>query len=150
MTAFQKRDDLLIEMGYLSYQEYLKSELWEYVKSQLERQENVDKCWACLSKTGLVWHHTTYSLHVLVGNIKQRSVLPEVVRVCCQCHRAIHFVGEMFIEDMSIVNERLLAIHECFLANGCKRVGLYSMMEELIEKCGDPKSYDEFQLPGGF
>ncbi len=110
----EERDRFLKECGFPDYQTYLKSSLWEFVRSQLAAMESADRCIICKAATGLVWHHRRYTPAVLVGNF---SVRPGshgfVVRLCCDCHGRVHFDshGE-FVADFSEVDRRLQQLYQ--------------------------------------
>lgn len=97
-----KRDSDLQTLGFTDYAEYLSSDLWYWIKSRLDLEEKVDQCFVCGSTSGLNWHHSSYSIPVLVGNF---SNVPRCVfRLCCDCHRNIHADGSLWLgpEDVRL------------------------------------------------
>lgn len=116
-NAYEERDKLLATMGYPTYADYLKSGLWEWIKSQLAGLD-WRKCTWCNSKAGLVWHHTRYDLPTLCGNISfpdhntrtERDELgkwPPFVRLCSDCHTRAHYDNGEFITNLDRVNHRI-------------------------------------------
>jgi hypothetical protein len=106
-------------MGFATYDAYLKSDLWNWVRSNLSQLHMAEKCMKCGVRIGLIWHHRWYSLSVLVGNVtatqdvacaysdKLADTNP-VVRLCCKCHEEIHFDADgKFITDLKRVDARL-------------------------------------------
>ena len=105
MEETRERDELLRQMGLSSYADYLKSDLWSWIRSQLKPAD----CIACGTSTGLSWHHCDYSLPILVGNYSRN----EIVRVCNDCHRAIHSEGTTWFV-LDVVNHRLNVLMDRF------------------------------------
>jgi len=112
-TIFSNRDKILQEMGFLCYADYLQSDLWMWIRSTLDDPR---ECVCCGSRTGLCWHHREYTLPIMVGNFcecpaKFSKVTPlsgPIVRVCGECHRAIHFGPDW--HSMDVVDVRLVEL----------------------------------------
>ena len=96
MDHFKDRDIALRALGFSDYSEYLQSDLWAWIRSQLMKHPSSSACVICGSGTGLVWHHLLYDISVLVGNFSS-GIFPVVVRVCSACHKGIHFHSEEFL-----------------------------------------------------
>jgi hypothetical protein len=109
--AFCQRDDVIRSIGFESYADYLQSALWEWVKTTLLDDPSSNRCLCCGSRTGLVWHHRDYRIELLVGNFSNWP--PIIVRLCNDCHRAIHGDEKQWFE-MEIVDERLRELRERF------------------------------------
>lgn len=101
-SIFAERDANLRLMGFESYEEYLESDLWNWIRSRILISV-ADKCECCLTTTGLSLHHRNYSLPVLCGNFS--NVHHKIVRVCSECHRAIHTDGKRWFE-LDVADER--------------------------------------------
>lgn len=99
-----ERDEFLRECGFDSYSDYLTSDLWAWIISNLGEIDRFKTCCACKSTTGLVWHHNDYSPSVLVGNFSSES--NEVVRLCRPCHRAVHYNSKGEFVDLLRVGYR--------------------------------------------
>lgn len=90
MDDFKDRDIALRALGFTDYSEYLQSDLWAWIRSQLMKDASSSSCVICGSGTGLVWHHLVYEIPVLVGNFSS-GTFSSVVRICSACHRGVHF-----------------------------------------------------------
>lgn len=99
---FAERDAILKLIGFESYEQYLASDLWHWIRCSVLRSID-DKCECCLTTSGLCLHHRDYSLPVLCGNFS--NVHRKIVRVCNECHLAIHSDGKQWF-DMQITDER--------------------------------------------
>lgn len=131
---FQERDEFLRLIGFSSYEEYLQSALWEWIRTQLALG-GMDKCAACNSRVGLVWHHRNYDPATLVGNlgiafseadVKQlirgaeynqippAMLLSGIVRLCTPCHHAVHFTDKGdYVDSLDAVDARLMRLVRC-------------------------------------
>ncbi len=82
-NAYKQRDEVLFRLGFASYRDYLKSELWKLIR---EAKLAVDpKCEICNSVAGQV-HHIAYNRQVLQGKNRRK-----LVSVCEECHCKIEF-----------------------------------------------------------
>jgi len=81
-ALYKHRNDILRSMGFSSYAEYLKSDLWHSIsKDFLEGK----RCVACDAKATII-HHVCYTENGLLGE-DTRHMLP-----CCKaCHVWSHF-----------------------------------------------------------
>lgn len=122
MGTFGDRDSNLRLIGFESYEEYLSSDLWAFIRSRVLASIE-DRCECCHSTIGLCLHHRSYSMPVLVGNFS--NVHRHIVRLCVECHRAVHSEdGKWF--PMDVAEERFQALvgrgYECqFGAKGTMR-----------------------------
>ena len=66
----------------INYKEYLKSEYWLLVKSQVHKRDDY-KCVKCESEKNLCVHHRTYEF---IGS----ENLDELVTLCKKCHYSFH------------------------------------------------------------
>lgn len=80
MPCYRDRFKNVRLLGFDSYKQYLKSDLWEAVrKLKLESEPFCQKC----RKPATQVHHLSYALEVLVG-----SVLSGLFSCCRACHEA--------------------------------------------------------------
>jgi hypothetical protein len=92
------RDAFLESIGFDSYEIYLQSDLWNWIRSNLLLGEFSHLCCCCGTGVGLVWHHRSYSPAVMVGNfsnspfgsIFEQQLMFPIVRICLPCHSCIH------------------------------------------------------------
>lgn len=90
MKAYAKRDELLRQMGFASYEAYLKSDLWQWIKDRFkERWRGTDQwiCGLCGTTDNLLLHHRSYDLDVLCGTNTKHLLVP----ICPACHTKIEF-----------------------------------------------------------
>ncbi len=122
-SEFQERDAVLKLFGFASYADYLKSDLWAWIREALMKLPESRFCRCCKTTTGLTWHHESYSLPVLIGNFSNRELFGSVVRLCNECHRAGHFfVDGEFIESLCEVNARLKTLAGAFEEDPSERL----------------------------
>ena len=101
---FARRDESLRILKFDDYAEYLQSDLWAWIRSQLENDTSSTHCLCCRPTTGLVWHHQNYDIDVLVGNFTSNP--PPIVRLCRPCHQAVHRDDEQWY-SLELVQHRL-------------------------------------------
>ena len=90
VESYEQRDALLRQMGFPSYDAYLKSELWQFSRAQILGHDSDEKaCQVCSAKRGLVAHHYDYSLPTLVGQFL--NGWPQLFWLCDNCHRTVEF-----------------------------------------------------------
>lgn len=158
-NVFAERDENLRLLGFQSYEDYLTSHIWDWIKSLLSKQEDSQRCFECGGVIGLAWHHRSYSIPVLIGNFSNVPY-PDVVRVCRDCHRAIYSEGDKWF-PLDIVDMRLRQLlrrysHSAtgdFVAN--ERIGLVTTQGEyaqLNEQGYLKESFDDYgpYTGGGF
>lgn len=87
MKEYADRDALVQQMGFSSYEAYLLSDLWAFIRSKCFESPERKVCFKC-ERSGvlLVLHHADYSLSTLVGT-NDRAL----VSVCVQCHKDAEF-----------------------------------------------------------
>lgn len=79
---YRVRQQALLEIGFQTYKEYLKSALWESIRDAV-LEAHSHQCRAC-GRTAYTVHHVTYTSRVLLG--KDRS---QLIPICRACHKAI-------------------------------------------------------------
>lgn len=76
---YQERDENLTQMGFRSYAQYLKSELWKEIRGRVVDKYN-SQCTIC-NQFGRTVHHTSYDLSTMKGDDIQHLTL-----LCSSCH----------------------------------------------------------------
>lgn len=93
-SLYINRNRVLAKMGFASYQDYLKSDLWRSIREKvLSTSGGCKKC----GKQAECVHHLDYSKQTLNG-----ERLNKLVKLCNKCHYSIEFDG----------SEKLLATNE--------------------------------------
>ena len=82
-TRYDRRNAILAEMGFVSYKEYLASDLWKKIRRTVLCDGNA--CLVCGKRANQV-HHTKYTLANLSG-----ESLEGMVPICRECHQNIEF-----------------------------------------------------------
>lgn len=87
-VSYQERNNILAQMGFLSYQEYRESELWKIIKKHvLERDYYYCRGKLCNNRSRTV-HHFTYNRPTLEGQSPYT-----LITLCETCHRKVEFIG---------------------------------------------------------
>lgn len=94
------RDSILKKMGYSSYKEYLKSDLWKDIRARCMRI-NHGACSVCSNMATNI-HHNRYTLETLDG-----VSLKELFPLCRPCHEKIEFKDDGTKRSMVGVQETL-------------------------------------------
>jgi hypothetical protein len=79
MVIYRERNRNIRAMGFASYTEYLKSDLWESIRATVLSADNT--CWVCGTLATQV-HHTKYRKKDLAGRD-----LAFLKPICAGCHR---------------------------------------------------------------
>lgn len=87
-----RRDEALKLMGFNSYHDYLKSDLWKAIRTIALRDD--PSCCVC-SNTASQAHHLNYSIDALEGKLS--AIKASIVPMCEKCHRKVHFKGSQFL-----------------------------------------------------
>lgn len=78
------RDQLLNRLGFQSYRQYLRSDLWYGIRSRiLSRDQHTCRC---CSEPATQVHHRSYRWFVLIGEDEDK-----LISLCDQCHYVIEF-----------------------------------------------------------
>lgn len=81
---YEHRDAVLKRLGFESYGDYLKSDLWASIRSRVFDRDG-GRCRGCGKKAAQV-HHFSY------GDVTMRGeILDRLISVCLRCHRKIEF-----------------------------------------------------------
>lgn len=78
-----KRDKALFDLGFASYRDYLRSDLWKAIRAAV--LETTPKCELCDSKAQHV-HHLRYTRQSLTARARWA-----LVAICAECHRKVEF-----------------------------------------------------------
>ena len=97
MNSYQERNLILSRMGFPSYAEYLKSELWASIRRRGFEKYGHD-CIRC-GNPAYTLHHTNYSEAVLSG-----ETLDGLVPLCEVCHAGIEFTSEKKKRSLASAN----------------------------------------------
>jgi hypothetical protein len=81
--GYTRRNYLLRQLGFRSYQEYTRSELWGVIRKQVLCRDGY-KCFC--GKTATEVHHQSYRMDVLVG----KDITP-LISLCRACHFRAEF-----------------------------------------------------------
>ena len=133
--VFAERDKNLRLLGFGSYDQYLASDLWDWIKSQLQKTAN-GYCWCCRASMGLQWHHRNYDLPTLAGNFSDGMF--SVIQLCQKCHMTIHCEDGVWF-SMDRVEERMSVLEMRFegVPSELGRKGVEDVLN-------DPKRFDDF------
>ena len=95
IRQFSKRNKILKEDGFKTYDEFLKSPAWRKAKARIDRkiakgQIFYSVCWCCGAKENLQLHHLKYSKLNLRGGVGN-----DLKYVCRFCHETIHLMTKL-------------------------------------------------------
>lgn len=96
------RQQSLSLLGFASYDEYLKSELWLTIKSVVLTQN--PRCQICAKRKAYTAHHVSYTVAVLAGRD-----MGQLVACCRGCHKHIEFEAEQKRVDCSEIYREMRA-----------------------------------------
>ena len=82
--TWQERDNSLKKAGFKSYDEFLKSELWQSIKKKASSKTTFQYCWLC-SRTDVDLHHLHYKRLT-----QKTNALKDIVPCCREHHKQIH------------------------------------------------------------
>lgn len=100
-AAYQTRLRNLKAIGFNSYPEYLRSDLWATIRGRVFKEIS-DKCKACNAPATEV-HHRDYKTHMLLGHY-----IGDLVPLCRTCHHHIEFNSDgTKVFTLEEVNRRL-------------------------------------------
>jgi len=105
MRCYEKRDELLTQLGYQSYKDYLNSRMWKYVRARVLKRDR-SKCLAC-NEPAQVVHHRSYCKASLRG-----MRIDYLVSLCHKCHGEAEFSESRkttVSQDNSYLNKRIWA-----------------------------------------
>ena len=82
--TYNQRNELLVNLGFLSYVDYLSSELWAEIRNAILVRDD-GRCRVCKNRASVV-HHIDYSEETMRGDL-----FDGLVAVCHGCHEKIEF-----------------------------------------------------------
>jgi 5-methylcytosine-specific restriction endonuclease McrA len=89
---FSKRNKILKDSNYESYQDFLKSNTWIKIKQIFEEKRKTNPFWQschnCGKKEGLQLHHMRYKKSNLL-----HATLNNIVPLCGVCHKLLHQIS---------------------------------------------------------
>lgn len=100
VNRYAERDAVLIQIGFASYADYLKSPLWKRIRSRCLKK-NDGQCMLCGRDASEV-HHKNYSRAVLLG--KDGS---GIIPICRDCHTLAEFDTQGFKTSLDEANRRI-------------------------------------------
>lgn len=83
-----------IKLKGVTYEEYLHSDRWKEIKTQLRKMGRHRKCRKCNSTEKLHFHHTTYK------NLFTPDDHKDIIVFCEKCHNDIHNISKK--ENISV------------------------------------------------
>lgn len=99
MATYQDRNKTLKSMGYKTYDLYLSSRVWWYIRQRVMTRDR-GMCQICPRKATVV-HHLNYSLTTLSGNDDDG-----LISLCGHCHGKIEFDRKGNKRSLSAVQRR--------------------------------------------
>lgn len=86
-NQFGLRNRILKANGYRSYQEYLLSDEWKYVRAIAKTRPQNKQCSVCRGMNNLEMHHVTYKLICTKDYVSQAN---KIKALCRKCHGDVH------------------------------------------------------------
>lgn len=86
---YVERNEILREIGFANYQDYLSSPLWHEIRT---KRLAIQSTCSCCNGPAKVVHHDTYYKKLLLGD--DISIKRDLYPLCHACHRKIEFDGE--------------------------------------------------------
>lgn len=90
----------LRSLGFNSYPQYLRSDLWLSIKHRVMERDGYE-CGLCLAR-GRVVHHLKYNEETMKG-----ETLDWLLTLCTKCHKSIEFDGNKDKSSLAKANRRL-------------------------------------------
>lgn len=87
IECYSNRNSLLRGMGFTSYSDYLRSDLWTSIRERVFERKG-KTCCCCESKASQV-HHSSYDSETLRG-----ATLTSLWPICHHCHERIEMNGK--------------------------------------------------------
>jgi hypothetical protein len=96
-VRYRLRDGYLKELGYKSYKEYLKSDMWRKIRNEILVRD-MCRCKMC-GKNATNVHHQRYTRGVLVGKSAKH-----LISLCEPCHKKAEFKSDGTKRDVTAVS----------------------------------------------
>ena len=117
MNRYKQRDDVLLQMGYSSYGDYLQSPLWARIRARV--MQGCRGLCIC-GKPATEIHHRTYKRRYMEGRGKVTTFL---TAICRECHEFIEFDEGGNKVSLGLANTRLEKLSQDADAAGAHRPG---------------------------
>lgn len=104
-NRYAHRNKVLKGIGFDSYSDYLKSDLWASIKKRVLKRDK-GKCQSCRQPATSV-HHKHYSKRVLLG-----EHIIGLKAICKECHQKIEFDKDGSKNDVVTANRAMRKIGE--------------------------------------
>ena len=101
MNRYKQRDEVLSQMGFPSYDDYLRSPLWARIRARVMKSCG-ELCICGQSATEI--HHRSYKRRYMEGRGKVTTFL---TAICRKCHHFIEFDEEGKKTPLGLANTRL-------------------------------------------
>lgn len=124
---YYKRNDLLSELGYASYKEYLQSDDWKMIRARILAANNL--CVMCESKATQV-HHVKYYASVMLGISDTR-----LASLCGKCHETIEIKENGDKRRPGLANEMLFR-------EAAKTAAGRKWLQAFFDACNDLRQID--------
>lgn len=85
---FSARNRRLRRMGFNSYQDFLKSDVWKKLKEYIFNKKEFKECHICGSIRYLVPHHRRYTNLHNIHSLRKMS--RDLICLCGDCHTKVH------------------------------------------------------------
>lgn len=115
MFLYGLRNQVLREMGFPTYQDYLGSQLWAHIRWQVLKRDS-NTCRKCGERASLV-HHRAYTKPVLQGS---KAHLIFLISLCHKCHTLAEFDNSRKV-SLDRANSRLGLEQGKKYCGGCKK-----------------------------
>lgn len=112
---YVRRNEILKGLGYSSYRQYLASDVWRKIRSDV--LSATKSCWCCRSKPATQVHHTEYTLENLSG-----ATTSGLVGMCGGCHYGSEFSAKYGKVDLPYANKRASKIRKRNIRRICFRI----------------------------
>jgi len=86
LSSYRERDQIVRELGFASYREYLDSDLWRTIRCRVYRNKG-GFCRICKAPATEI-HHNTYTRRVMGG-----ADIGPLHPLCRSCHKSLEFAG---------------------------------------------------------
>lgn len=110
MSAYRERKLNLEAIGFASYKDYLKSDLWAEIRKRVYKAKKM-RCSVCKKKSGKQLHHCSYAIPVLKG-----EDIGPLWPICRTCHKRVEHGPDGHKLSMADTNARFLKAMELGLA----------------------------------
>ena len=100
LVSYARRNELLLELGFLSYEEYLASDLWQKIRLETMTRANWH-CDVCHLAKAVSVHHRDYNRRALtVGG-------EDLYAICLACHEDVEITPTGRKRSVREAGERL-------------------------------------------